>query len=75
MNLASPKPTNHNDRASEYVTELESQVIKMRTDNEILSITLKHLQDELNLKSDLIRRQNSDMSELRTLMLELQSEN
>ena len=44
------------DRASEYVTELENQVIKMRTDNEIMGITLKHLQDELNLKSDLIRR-------------------
>ena len=66
---------NKQDRASDYVTELEGQVIKMRTDNEIMSITLKHLQDELNLKSDLIRRQQSEMSELRTMLLEMQSEN
>jgi hypothetical protein len=41
----------------EYVADLESRVIKLRTDNEIISITMKHLQDELNNKSDLIRRQ------------------
>jgi hypothetical protein len=41
----------------EYVADLEGRVIKLRTDNEIMSITMKHLQDELNNKSDLIRRQ------------------
>lgn len=46
-------------------------MIKMRTDNEIMSITMKHLQDELNVKSDLIRRQQTEMSELRTMLLEL----
>lgn len=41
----SPEMTSENkqDRASEYVTELEGQVIKMRTDNEIMGITLRHL--------------------------------
>ena len=59
----------------EYVADLEGRVIKLRTDNEIMSITMKHLQDELNNKSDLIRRQQQEMSELRTMLLDLQSEN
>ena len=60
-----------NDRASDYVTELEGSVIKLRTDNEIMAITMRHVQDELNIKSDLIRRQQQEMSELRTMLLEL----
>ncbi len=43
-------------RNPEYISDLEARVIKLRTDNEIMSITMKHLQDELNNKSDLIRR-------------------
>ena len=60
-----------NDRASDYVTELEGSVIKLQTDNEIMAITMRHIQDELNIKSDLIRRQQQEMSELRTMLLEL----
>ena len=62
-------------RNPEYVADLEARVIKLRTDNEIMSITMKHIQDELNNKSDLIRRQQQEMSELRTMLLDLQAEN
>ncbi|TNV77919.1 hypothetical protein FGO68_gene16523 [Halteria grandinella] len=75
LRLDGSTPDQAPDRASEYVTELEGQVIKMRTDNEIMSITLRHLQDELNIKSDLIRRQQQEMSELRSMLLEVQGEN
>jgi len=51
---AAPTQTSFHE---EKIAQLETQVIKMRTDNEIMSITMKHLQDELNMKSDLIRRQ------------------
>jgi hypothetical protein len=50
-------PTVTDMKNPEYVADLEARVIKLRTDNEIMSITMKHLQDELNNKSDLIRRQ------------------
>lgn len=53
------------------MTELEGSVIKLRTDNEIMAITMRHIQDELNIKSDLIWRQQQEMSELRTMLLEL----
>ena len=36
--------------------ELQSKVIKLKTDNEILQITLKHLQEEINMKSETARR-------------------
>eukprot|EP00347_Sterkiella_histriomuscorum_P023954 403332811 len=55
--------------------ELQSQVIKLKTDNEILNITLKHLQEEMNMKSEVIRKQNQEMQELRQMVLDLQSEN
>lgn len=45
--------------------DLQSKVIKLKTDNEILQITLKHLQEEINMKSETIRRQNSEISDLR----------
>jgi len=51
-----PLPTVTDMRNPEYVADLEARVIKLRTDNEIMSITMKHIQDELNNKSELIRR-------------------
>lgn len=56
-------------------TELQSEVIKLKTDNEILNITLKHLHEEMNLKSEVVRRQNQELSDLRQTVLELQREN
>jgi len=51
-------------------TELHSEVIKLKTDNEILNITLKHLQEEMNMKSEVIRRQQQEMAELRQMLLD-----
>ena len=54
---------------------LQSEVIRLQTDNEILNITLKHLQEEMNLKSEVVRRQNQELLQLRQTVLDLQSEN
>ncbi|CDW78282.1 UNKNOWN [Stylonychia lemnae] len=55
--------------------ELQSQVIKLKTDNEILNITMKHLKQEMNMKSEVIRKQTQEMQELRQMILDLQAEN
>jgi hypothetical protein len=34
---------NETNKCEKYAKELEAEVIRMRTDNEIMSITLKHL--------------------------------
>jgi hypothetical protein len=52
-------------------SELQGVVIKLKTDNEILNITLKHLQEEMNMKSEVIRRQHQEMAELRQTVLDL----
>ena len=52
-------------------TELQQKVIKLKTDNEILQITLKHLQEEINMKSETVRRQGSEISDLRQMILDL----
>ena len=38
-----PLPTVTDMRNPEYVADLEARVIKLRTDNEIISITMKHI--------------------------------
>ena len=43
----------------------------MKSDKNVLEITVKHLKTELDSKSNLIRRQNEEMSMLRETVLEL----
>lgn len=45
--------------------DTQSQLIKLKTDNEIIQITMKHMQEDLNLKTDTIRKQTQEISDLR----------
>lgn len=39
-----------------------------------MGITLKHLQEEMNMKSEVIRKQNEQIQELRDMLLQSQAE-
>ncbi len=41
--MQTPLPNLTDMRNPEYVADLEARVIKLRTDNEIMSITMKHI--------------------------------
>ena len=43
----------------------------LQTENEVLLITVKHLQEELNGKSDVIRRQDEELLNLREQVIKL----
>ena len=43
----------------------------MKADKDVLEITVKHLQTELNSKSQLARRQTDELANLRESVLEL----
>lgn len=47
----------------------------MKADKDVLDITVKHLKTELDSKSNLVRRQNDELSNLRESILELQRQN
>ena len=44
----------------------------MKSDKDVLEITVKHLKTELDSKSYLVRRQNDELGTLRESILELQ---
>ena len=47
----------------------------MKADKDVLEITVKHLQTDLNDKSQLVRRQTDELATLRESVLELQRQN
>ena len=61
--------------AKAKIKDLQAQIVKMKADKDVLDITVKHLKTELDSKSNLIRRQNDELSTLRESILELQRQN
>lgn len=61
--------------AKAKIKELQGQVVKYKSDKDVLEITVKHLKTELDTKSNLIRRQNDELATLRESILELQRQN
>ena len=61
--------------AKAKIKELQAHLVKMKADKDVLDITVKHLKTELDSKSNLIRRQNEELSTLRESILELQRQN
>ena len=49
--------------------------MKVKSDKDVLEITVKHLKTELDTKGNLIRRQNDELATLRESILELQRQN
>lgn len=47
----------------------------MKADKDVLEITVKHLQTDLDGKSQLVRRQTDELATLRESVLELQRQN
>ena len=54
------------------IKDLQGQLVKMKSDKNVLEITVKHLKTELDSKSNLVRRQTDELSMLRETVLELQ---
>jgi hypothetical protein len=50
----------------------QQEIVKLKTDNEVLQISVDHLKYELDQKSALIRRQNLEIEKLRESVLHLQ---
>ena len=58
--------------AKAKIKDLQGQLVKVKADKNVLDITVKHLQTELNSKSQLARRQADELATLRESVLELQ---
>lgn len=61
--------------AKAKIRDLQAQLVKQKSDKDVLEITVKHLKTELDTKSNLIRRQNDELTTLRESILELQRQN
>ena len=56
MDFYAPVKEDASVEAKAKIADLQAQLVKMKSDKDVLEITVKHLKTELDSKSDLTRR-------------------
>jgi len=72
MDFYAPIRDDTSVEAKAKIQDLQAQLVKLKSEKDVLEITVKHLKTELDGKSNLVRRQNDELSTLRDSVLELQ---
>ena len=70
-NFYAPVHEDASASAKAKIKDLQAQLVKMKADKDVLEITVKHLQTDLDGKSQLVRRQTDELATLRESVLEL----